>query len=73
MTLDKAQKGQKIHIQKIADQKLRDQIIRLGIYEGAKVTCAGKIGGGPIVIKNRLQEIAIGQGLAEKIFIELIN
>lgn len=73
MTLDKVKKGQKIHIQKINDSRLRDQIIRLGIYEGAKVTCAERIGRGPVVIKNRMQEIAIGQGLAEKILIELIN
>jgi len=72
MTLDKVQKGQRMHIQRITDSKLRDQIIRLGIYEGARVTCAEKIGGGPVVIKNRMQEIAIGHGLAEKIFIELI-
>ena len=63
MTLDKAQKGKNPYSN--CRSEVEDQIIRLGIYEG-KVTCAGKIGGGPIVIKNRLQEIAIGQGLAEK-------
>lgn len=72
MTLDKVQKGQQMQIQKITDSGLRDQIIRLGIYEGAKVICAEKIGGGPVVIKNRMQEIAIGDGLAKKINIEII-
>ena len=72
MTLDKALKGQQIQIQKISDSKLRDQIIRFGIYEGAKVLCAQRLGAGPVVIRNRMQEIAIGRGLAEKIFIEIV-
>jgi Fe2+ transport system protein FeoA len=72
MTLDKIKKGQRIQIQKVADPKLRDQIIRMGIYEGAKVICAERLGKGPIVIKNRMQEIAIGRGIAEKISIEVI-
>lgn len=72
MTLDQVKKGQSLQIQKIADVNLRDQIIRLGIYEGAKVLCAERIGHGPVILKNRMQQIAIGDKLAQKISIQII-
>lgn len=73
MTLDMAKKGQKIYIKKINDDNIRVQAIRLGIYEGAKVDCSLKIPFGPVILKNRMQEIAVGRSLAKKIQIDVIE
>lgn len=73
MTLDKARVGQKIVIKNILDDNIRVQAIRLGLYEGAKVNCSAKIPFGPIILGNRLQEIAIGRELAKKIKIDVLN
>lgn len=73
MTLDMAKKGQKIFIKKINDDNIRVQAIRLGIYEGAKVNCSLKIPFGPIILGNRMQEIAVGRSLAKKIQIDVIE
>ncbi|MCX7951663.1 MAG: ferrous iron transport protein A [Clostridiales bacterium] len=73
MTLDMAKKGQKIFIKKINDDNIRVQAIRLGIYEGAKVNCSLKIPFGPIILGNRMQEIAVGRSLAKKIQIDIIE
>jgi Fe2+ transport system protein FeoA len=71
MTLDQAKKGQKIIIGKIPDESIKIQAIRLGIYEGASINCSGKIPFGPVIVSNRMQEIAIGRNLARSITIEL--
>ncbi|MDF2673300.1 MAG: feoA2 [Clostridiales bacterium] len=71
MTLDQAKRGQKIVIRKIPDEGIKIQAIRLGIYEGATINCSGKIPFGPVIVSNRMQEIAIGRNLARSISIEL--
>lgn len=71
MTLDQAKRGQKIIIGNIPDEAIKIQAIRLGIYEGARVNCSGKIPFGPVIVSNRMQEIAIGRNLAKIIFIKL--
>jgi Fe2+ transport system protein FeoA len=73
MTLDKARVGQKIIIKNILDDNIRVQAIRLGLYEGANIKCSAKIPFGPIIIGNRLQEIAVGRELAKKIQIDVLN
>lgn len=70
MTLDQAEKGQKIEIINIPDKKIRVQAIRFGIAEGSKLVCSEKIPGGPIILQNRMQEIAIGRNLAREIEIK---
>jgi ferrous iron transport protein A len=70
MTLDKVKRGNKIRISKIENRDLKTQAIRIGIYEGATFLCSEKLPGGPIILQNRLQEIAVGRGLAEDIEIE---
>lgn len=72
MTLDSVKKGQKIEIIHIPDDKIRIQAIRLGICEGAILICSEKIPAGPIILQNRLQEIAVGRKLAEQIEIKLV-
>ena len=70
MTLDKAKKGSKIKILNINNKDIKSQAIRIGLYEGAVFMCSEKLPGGPVVLQNKLQEIAIGRGLAEGIDIE---
>ncbi len=72
MTLDLAVKGQRIEVINIPDASIRVQAIRLGIYEGAKLICSEKIPAGPVILQNRMQEIAIGRNLAKKITIKAI-
>ena len=72
MTLDKINRGQKIEIMNIPDAGIRSQAIRLGIYEGAKLTCFEKIPSGPVVLQNRFQEIAIGRNLAKTIKVKAL-
>ncbi|AOY76202.1 FeoA family protein [Clostridium formicaceticum] len=72
MTLDKIVRGQKLEIVKIPDANIRAQAIRLGICEGAKLICSEKLPAGPIVLQNRMQEIAIGRNLAETIEVRAI-
>jgi len=72
MTLDKVIRGQKMEIVSIPDKNIRDKAIRMGVYEGARVTCFEKLPIGPVVLLNRKQEIAIGRKLARKIQIKLL-
>lgn len=72
MTLDLANKGQKIEIINIPDSNIRVQAIRLGICEGSKLLCSQKLPAGPVILQNRMQEIAIGRNLAKKIKIKLV-
>jgi len=72
MTLDLASKGQQIEIINIPDANIRVQAIRLGIFEGSRLMCSEKIPAGPVILQNRMQEIAIGRNLAKKITIKLI-
>ncbi|WP_461205773.1 FeoA family protein [Clostridium sp. DL1XJH146] len=67
MTLDKAKRGQEIEIVHIPDKNIRVQAIRLGIFEGAKLVCSEKVPAGPVILKNRFQEVAIGRNLAKQI------
>lgn len=71
MTLDQAKRGQQIVIENIPNEVIKIQAIRLGIYEGAKVNCLAKIPFGPVILRNRMQEIAVGRNLARSISIKL--
>lgn len=73
MTLDKCNRGEKLKILRIPDDQIRLQAIRLGVCEGATLTCSIKLPKGPIVLQNRMQEIAIGRKLAEQIEVENVK
>ncbi|SHF54391.1 Fe2+ transport system protein FeoA [Caldanaerobius fijiensis DSM 17918] len=73
MTLDLASIGNKLIIDKIDDEKVKIQILRFGISEGSLVKCVDKLPKGPVIIQNRMQEIAIGRKLAEKIKIREVK
>ncbi|MDF2592729.1 MAG: ferrous iron transport protein [Clostridia bacterium] len=70
MTLDKAKKGSRVMIKNINDKDIKSQAIRIGLYEGAVFMCSEKLPGGPVILQSKLQEIAIGRGLAANIDIE---
>ena len=72
MKLDQVTRGQLIEILEIPDVNIRAQAIRLGIGKGAKLTCSEKLPAGPIVLQNRMQEIAIGRRLAETIEVKAV-
>jgi Fe2+ transport system protein FeoA len=73
MTLDKAKKGSKVKIINIHNKDIKSQAIRIGLFEGAVFMCSEKLPGGPVILQNKLQEIAIGRGLATCIDIEGIQ
>jgi ferrous iron transport protein A len=73
MTLDKARRGEKIEIVHINDTAIRAQAIRLGISEGSKMICSEKLPAGPIILQNRMQEVAVGRKLAQQISIERVG
>ncbi|WP_058486711.1 FeoA family protein [Defluviitalea phaphyphila] len=73
MCLSNARPGQFIEIISIPDPDVKAQAIRFGIYEGAKVKCSEVINSGPVILQNRMQEIAVGHNLAKKIKIKLVS
>ena len=73
MTLDEAKRGDQIEIIYIKDALVRSQAIRLGISEGSRMLCAEIVPHGPIILKNRKQEVAIGRKIAHKIKVERVG
>lgn len=73
MTLDQTKRGEKIEIVHINDAAIRAQAIRLGISEGSKMLCSEKLPAGPIILLNRMQEVAVGRKLARQISIERVG
>ncbi|RKD30043.1 FeoA family protein [Thermohalobacter berrensis] len=73
MTLADVKRGDKFQITYIPDEKTRAFALRFGISEGATVSCAEKVPGGPVIVKRNLQEIAVGRNLANKIKIKNIG
>ncbi len=73
MTLDKVNTGEVIEIISIKDKDIRAQAIRLCIYEGSKLKCSEKLPSGPIVLQNKMQEVAISRKLAEQIVISKVS
>ena len=72
MTLDKVARGNKVRITKINNRDMKTQAIRIGLYEGADFLCSERLVGGPIILRSRMQEVAIGRRLAEGIEVEKI-
>ncbi|NLL70832.1 MAG: ferrous iron transport protein A [Epulopiscium sp.] len=72
MTLSNVQPGETIEILSIPDETVRVQAIRLGIYEGAHIQCSDKISRGPVILRRRMQEMAIGHELAKQIKVRVI-
>ncbi len=73
MTLDNARRGDRIKIIQINDASIRAQAIRLGISEGSKMICSEKLPAGPIILQNKMQEVAVGRKLAQQISVERVS
>lgn len=69
MTLEKIRRGQRVSVRSIMDEAARLQALRFGIGEGAEILCDEIIPGGPIIVSNHGQQIAIGRGLARRIVV----
>jgi Fe2+ transport system protein FeoA len=70
MTLDQARKGSEVTILTIPNESSRSQLLRLGIMEGTRAYCHEKLPMGPVILRRKRQEIAIGYQLAKGIEVE---
>ena len=51
---------------------MRTQLLRFGLAEGSEAVCFERLPLGPVIIKHRRQEVAIGEELTKKIWVEVI-
>lgn len=70
--LQAVKKGTSFKVRRIDDKEMRTQMLRFGIAEGSEASCFERLPFGPVVVKHRRQEVAIGSELAEKIWVEVI-
>lgn len=66
MNLKNIKAGQKIEITLIP-QELTGELLRLGISTGDLVTCISNIPGGPVILQQELQELALGEKYSKTI------
>lgn len=66
-TLDRVRSGDRLEILEVDDTHARVQALRIGMAEGACVTCVTRIPAGPLVLRSGRQEIAVGRNLAKRI------
>jgi Fe2+ transport system protein FeoA len=71
MTLDQVKKGSQVRIVTIGDGISRAHLLRLGISEGATVICQEKLPMGPVILRRKRQEVAVGRKLAKEIEVTL--
>jgi len=71
MNLKSIKAGQRIEITNIPDELIAD-LLRLGISTGDLVTCVSSIPGGPVILEQELQELALGEKYAKRIECKLI-
>jgi len=69
MTLDKVKRGSVVQIVSIDDEQSRSILIRMGISEGSRVTCYERLPLGPVILRCKRQDIAIGRPLARCIHV----
>ena len=63
--------GTWMRIHSIPAGRLRAQLVRIGLVEGAKVICVQRLPGGTIVLQRNRQQIAVGRLLAQQILVVL--
>ena len=66
-TLAALRPGARATIEGIDCPQARAQALRLGMGEGATVSCITSIPAGPVVLRSGRQEVAVGRGLARRI------
>lgn len=70
MGIDRVPVGGWVRIQTIDDDWARGQLIRLGFEEGAWVEVISRIPLGPIILRRRDRQLAIGRELARRVRVE---
>lgn len=70
MTLDQVKKGLEVRILSIRNAESRSRLAQMGIWEGRTVVCEEKLPFGPVVLRCKRQEIAVGRQLARDILVE---
>lgn len=71
MGIDRVPVGGWARIVSINHEWARHQLIRLGFEEGARVEVISRIPLGPVVLRRRDRQIAIGRQLARAVRVEL--
>ncbi len=72
ISLRAVKKGERFTIKQIDNKEMRTQLLRFGLVEGSEAMCFERLPFGPVVIKHRRQEVAIGEELTKKIWVEVI-
>ncbi|MFQ3597866.1 MAG: ferrous iron transport protein A [Chloroherpetonaceae bacterium] len=72
VSLRAVKKGTRFIVKQIDDKEMRTQLLRFGLAEGSEAICFERLPLGPVVIKHRRQEVAIGEELTKKIWVEVV-
>jgi Fe2+ transport system protein FeoA len=72
VALRAVKKGTRFIVRQIEDKEMRTQLLRFGLAEGSEAVCFERLPLGPVIIKHRRQEVAIGEELTKKIWVEVI-
>ena len=66
MNLKNVKSGEKIEIT-VVPQALSGELLRLGIAVGDILICISNIPGGPVILQQELQELALGEKFSKQI------
>jgi Fe2+ transport system protein FeoA len=72
MKLSSIRKGARVQIQQLPEGDIRSQFIRIGLMEGAIVSCLERLPGGTLVLQQARQELAISNNIADCIFVSAL-
>ncbi len=67
MTLDRASSGDTVTIVTMPSGEVGASLVRLGIEEGACITCILKMPAGPVVVRHGNTDVALGRHIASQI------
>jgi len=67
MTLDMAGNGDCVTVVALPSGEARASLVRLGIEEGARITCILKMPAGPVVVRRGNTDVALGRRIASQI------
>ena len=73
MTLDRASSGDSVTVVTLPSGEVRASLIRLGIQEGARITCILKMPAGPVVVRYGTTDVALGRHIASQIEVQEAN
>jgi len=71
MTLSRTDQGKEVTLKHISGGRgVRSRLYSMGLTPGVTLTVLNQGGAGPVMISLRDSRLAIGRGMAEKIFVE---